>query len=277
MPERASQGSEIKVNALRGINLRKAKSQLEAGECDRIFGLYPSATGALSRIPGKSLMRVFEDGTVPRQVLQVAQLFDGTGNVYIQNGDSVGVYSLDELLNRVPAYDLTPNPVPAYGLLGSLFPFGTEGETGAIQNVFSRYPCNTLFSNEDSVIYNLNSDGSFSLALGTYRIYARIGIVSPASNVTVMTRAGLYSQSFSAFKTYYGTTNEILGVSSVMGKQTVTGAMSYITLMGRFQVTAGVETLSIMLANSLSGDLYGTPSSISSQDEIYMQIQIGKE
>jgi hypothetical protein len=246
MPTQPSKGPEIKIPKLGGIDLRSGRNALESGRCDRIFGLYPEKTGSLSRMPGKQLWRVFEDGTTARPVYQCYQAFDGTGNVIIQNGDAISVYTLDELRNRSRTFSLTPTEGTGQALLG-YYNSTNGGGIGASTNTFYAAPVLVVAdSSEDAVILSCNAS-LFRLGLGTYRIdgFVTLGLVQSG-----MARAGLYNVTNGAFQTHIGSSAEILGLS-VRAALPVNGpGNQLIPIKGRFQVTQASETFAIYLATS---------------------------
>jgi hypothetical protein len=245
MPAIPSKGPEISVKALRGINLRKSPSQLDEGECDRNFGLYPSKTGLLSRMPGKQLMRVFEDGTTPREVLNAKQAF-GTG-IIIQNGDALSIFTLDELRNRVQSYSLAPSEDEALAILGA-YGSANGGALGALGNTFYALTTPRLISDADSVVVSV-VNGVFRLPLGTYRIDAK---VSFGQGIATAAKAGLYNVTNAAFQTHLGGTAEIIGTA---GRGVSSMALNQlIWIKGRFEVSEASEAFAIHMAQS------GTPS-----------------
>lgn len=290
MPGQPQVGPEISVTELKGINLRVAKSQLGSGENDRMFGLYPRYTGSLNRIPGKQLLRVFEDGDDPREVLQVAQAFMGQSYAVIQNGDAIGLYTADELFNRSTPYSLTPTPpvstLGSYALLLHQESAGTNGGLlGALDNAYYAGSVNTLASDSDGIIQAV-SGNSFTLGLGTYRIRATVtfGQANSVSLGAVNCRAGLFSVTANAFKPYIGTVNEILGTSGRTPHWSPASANnSTIQIKGRFQVTAPSEVFSIYMAGdssiiwSVQNYAQGQAATIGSKPEIYKIIQLYKE
>lgn len=256
MPEIASKGPELKVPTLQGIDLRSARNQLTTGRCDRIFGLHPKQTGLQARMPGKTLWRVFEDEDEnPEEVLQVAQVLDDTGNIIVQAGDTIGLYTLDELRNRTITPDLTPIPVPGetdnVAILAHIMPSGTNGGAlGSSTNYFYTRIINTILTDEGGMIVQL-SGNSFVLANGTYRIDAVL--VSGRQDISgFKCAAGLWSVSAGNFKTNISSTTEILGVSGsaigFSGSSQGVFTIESTNIRGRFQVTQDVEVFQIRQA-----------------------------
>lgn len=282
-------GPEISITELKGINLRVAKSQLGSGENDRMFGLYPRYTGSLNRIPGKQLLRVFEDGDDPREVLQVAQAFMGQSYAVIQNGDAIGLYTADELFNRSTPYSLTPTPpvstLGSYALLQHQESAGTAGGAlGALDNAFYPRRINALCTDADGIIQAV-SGNSFTLGIGTYRIKAAAAFGQSATTTAgSQCRAGLFSVTNNAFKTYAGSVLEIISTSGRSGDFINRPFNSWVFLKGRFQVTLPSEVLAIYQANEVAGGTIsgetgaqGWAASVGSKTEVYCLIQITKE
>lgn len=293
MPQQPQVGPEISVNGLRGVNLRRERSQLESGECDRIFGLWPQHTGSLSRIPGKQLWRNFEDAEgEPYEVLSLCEAFLGQSYVVVQFGDNIGLYTVDELRNRVEPYSLTPTPASGVGdyalLLHSESNGTVGGALGSTDNNFYKRTLNTLATDENGVLSGL-SNSTFTLPLGTYQIDAVIGFGQNPSNANgPQCRAGLYSVTNGAFKTQIDTGFEIISTSGVVAAMNTANLQGtyFVYLMGRFQVVSATETFAIYqavnnlptvtLSNQTSAQ--GWPASrITSKNEIYATINLVRE
>lgn len=284
--EKPSKGSEIKITTLKGINLRSGRNRLSAGECDRIYGLYPSQTGLLGKMPGKTTWRVFEQDEVPSEVLQVGQIFDGTGNIVIQAGDTIGLYSLDELLNRQASFSLSPSSSsganPPAAIIAHTESAGTNGGSiGATDNVFYTRTLNTLMSNGGSIVTSL-SGNSFTLGIGTYRIKASMAFGKPLN--TTHCRMGLWSVSQSVFKLHSDSANEIFGVTGAKQTAIRAGSNDFVTIMGRFTIEASSETFQIRQAYDVSSAFgssqsyaQGYASDIDGKDEVFTLIKITKE
>ena len=289
MGEKASKGSQIAINSLAGINLRAGRNQLKSGECDRIFGLYPSQTGLLSKMPGKTTWRVFEDTDLnPLPVYNVCQAF-GIG-IIVQAGDTVGIYTLDELRNRVSGYDITPIPVPGENdntaILGHTTvavdggPLSTTGGSGYMTRTV-----NTMLTDSGNVVSSF-AGNSFVLPLGTYRINARVTF---AASVLLNTgsRAGLWSVTSGAFKTFPDTGLEILSTSGryIGTTGTVGHSNRTIHIMGRFSVGSDSEVFQIRQAGVQSVGTWSSATNalgeesveLAGQDQVYAIVKIDRE
>lgn len=86
----------VRATRLQGINLRSGRHALEAGEFDRLQGLYPFQTGLQRRISGKRIYRYLAG----QSITALKQTFDGSGNIIVQAGATIQLYTLDEFLNR---------------------------------------------------------------------------------------------------------------------------------------------------------------------------------
>jgi hypothetical protein len=256
MAELVSKGPELKVTALRGLNLRKAKSQLEAGEFDRYFGAYPAKTGSASRMPGKELWHVFESGTTAEAVYQVCQAFMGqNANMIVQHGSSISLDSLDYYRNRVSSYSLTPTSTAAEAILGNSQVAGTYGgavSSTGVENTFN--PATLTIQSDSSGVILSCVNNVFQLGIGTYRIRAQVSFGSTPSATETYCRCGLYNVSNSQFQTNKGASTEIISTSGLAAKSN-TGAApasglanNRMFLYGRFEVTAASESFSIRMA-----------------------------
>ncbi len=291
MPTIASKGPQIAIRALKGINLRVAKSQLNPGESDRLQGCWPQTTGAKSRIPGKVLWHVFESGTTPEAVYQVAQAFMGQqANMIVQHGDSISLDSLDYYLNRVSSYTLTPTSTAATAILGNVKASGTDGGAlGATDNTF--YPSTlAILSDSNSVVLSCINN-VFQLPQGTYQIKALVSFYCNSASVASYCRAGLYNVSNGRFQTQLGGSVEIISTAGRLAAGSsvanpINGRQNGVCyLYGRFQVTAVSETFSIqqaVAANTASQGLGSpaqgqSPSNITTEPDVYHLVKISRE
>ena len=301
MPDYPTEAPEVKVPVLKGIDLRSGKNNLDGGEGDRVIGMYPRQDGQLSGMPGKHLLRVFDDNfysDIPTgvEVLGTAQLFDGTGGIVVQlgappnsplAGGSIVVLSLDELYGRVTGSDLTPGASPLeealpYALLLHTATNGTNGgnlNAAGADNVFADGTLNSEASDTSGIV--TLASNQFTLTTGIYRIRAFVTFGGPNS-ASFSGRARLFSVTAAAVATNYDTSTPIVGTVDT-GPQNNTQNFPLVYLEGLIQV-AGSEVFSIQMAgiSSAGGGWFsqataqGAASSVTagSVGEVYKIVEI---
>lgn len=287
MAENDTRSPEIKVTRLGGINLRNGRHALEAGQCDRIHGLYPSQNGLLSRIPGKRCYRILPG----RDILGLAQTFDGSGNVIVQNGNRLDLYTLDEFLNRQPAYSLTPSPnvqesAMNYALLQHIQNNGDDGgNLGVADGVFYQSTINNEASDANNIVSIASNQ--FTIATdGVYRIRASV-VAGVAGSFEGQVRVILYDATHSSAVVNVGSTNQVIGSTVLFVDNSVPHNVTA-KLFGRFTVT-GSTAFEIRMAGDFVGSAtvwsntstaQGNPATAiddGAYDEIYKIIEILKE
>lgn len=276
MPERASQIPEIKVHELKGLNIRAAEHAIPSGQATVLQGMYPARTGLLQRVPGKLIYRFLQG----RSIDSMHQAFDGTGNAFVQNGDRLDVYTLDEFLNRATTPTLTRNPITpeedmSYAILTHQDTVSNPGGAlGASDNTFYTTTINTLTLDDDSIIVSLGSN-QFTLAPGTYRIRARIAWGAAGAAASGAT-AYLYNVTSGAIQENQGTSNDIL---STADKEGTTNSNGWLYLAGEFEFAGSNNTFEIRMAmsdNASETFAQGRQSTVTSgsHPQIYKVIEI---
>lgn len=261
--EAESKTPEIKINRFRGINLRAGKHALEAGQGDRVQGLYPKQNGLLARIPGKSLYRLL-DG----EIKQVHQTFDGSGNILVQVGSTIQAYTLDDLLNRTVDVDLVQNLVNTDNLARAIivqtesntanggsaqgYQSGGNDVTSAADTFYGRRLTHMRVNETVSALTAVSAftastgggaasstAGTFALVVGTYEIniVAVYKTTTGANSAIVM---GLYDNTNSLFAKYSGTPVAIL--ATVRKNNTLNNENQIIKLRGFLTVSGGTTT-----------------------------------
>lgn len=126
---------------------------------------------------------------------------------------------------------------------------GTSGgalSAAGADNVFGKATINTELSDQDSIVTLSNNE--FTLAVGIYRIRAKIGFGCQPYMTGVQAKAGLYSITNSAFKNYIGGALEIIGTAGVTPTIASGQLNGWIEIYGRFQVVAATEVFAIYMA-----------------------------
>lgn len=286
MADKSTQPPEIKSLSPRGINLRADKNALPDGFCDREHGMWPKRTGSRSRLLGKTLMRQVGD-----EVIQLHQAFVPGTPVFAQIGDTLQFFTLDALLNREEDTSLTAsvgneedqvgmaiitqteaNTVPG----GSIDGFLSGSSAAAADTFFGRRLTNMWVNETDSGLLTVNTftastggsgaastEGTFVLVPGTYRmeITCVFGNSSGGSLADVIW--GLYNVTSSAFEVYAGTTQPILGTSSLIAVQEYGNVTS--KLSAAITVSSSNKTYAIRQKGSTTGGIRdlefgGTPT-----------------
>lgn len=231
--EQQEKSPAVKINRLAGIDLRNGRHALSAGSFDRLWGMYPSQTGLLSRIPGKFLYRYLQG----RIILGGAQTFDGSGNFIIQNGDQIDLYTMDDFLNRsfTPSITQTQLEEESYGVAyilhdeantvngGSAQGFQSGPDTTSNPDTFYGRRLTAMPVNQTvATLLTVNTfnaatggggsasvAGNFVLVPGTYRITAWMTYCAGTATGDVVW--GLYNTTSAAFEVDSNTTVPILG------------------------------------------------------------------
>lgn len=258
--ERDTKLPNVEATRLLGVNLRNGRHALDKGEGDRVFGLYPKQNGQLSRIPGKLIYRYLQG----RAIYNFCQTFGGAGQIIVQNGDRVDVYTLDDFLNRhttTSIVQVIPNEedfgraiiIQSEGNTingGSAqgYQTGSNDTTSASDTFYGRRLTSMPVNETVGGLLTVNTftastgggtaastAGTFALVAGNYDI--EINAVYTSVNVNNNIIWGLYDNTNAVFATHTGTTNPILG--TVHGTTNFIGSFVH-TLRGNITPTATV-------------------------------------
>ena len=175
MAEKETQQRGIIIPGFAGLNERAAISNIPEGFFDKLDGLYPSRTGLLERLPGKTFLR-----QIGNPIIAIHQCFDTADNIIIQTENDVQVFTLDEILNRVPASSLNAlerkeEENMSYALITDQRLSGTSAGSGPTINGYNQRTLQTFNSvgvapngSPDVFVTNTGSN-TFQLNSGTYR------------------------------------------------------------------------------------------------------------
>lgn len=273
---------QLRVTQLGGVNERVSPSQLRPGEFSHLEGLYPSANGLLSRVPGKQLLATLPGGT---NVLKITQTFNSKGDILVHTDSGRFVYTLDELYGRQTIPNLTPGTVPGgndneeamsiaiiYQEEANAVPGGSAqgfisgtDTTGAANTFYGRRLTNNP-TNQSSTLVSftastggggaVSTPGQFVLSPATYRIRAWFLFGLPGSSSGGIT-VGLYNNTLAQFQLEDGTgttsAHPIIGSAEIINVPGTVFANTAAHFSGRFIVTGSNNTFQIMQAGATTG------------------------
>lgn len=266
---------QIRVTELRGLNERVSPSGLKPGEFSWLEGLYPSQTGLLSRVPGKTLLATAAGNPAIRSFCQT---FNTNGDIVVQTQSGILAYTLDELFNRQTVPNLTPGTTPSSNdneeamSIAIMYQEESNGAVGgSISGVISgtdsasntttaygrRLTTNPVNQSSTLVSFTASTNagsgqpstaGQWVLNPGTYRIRGWFTFSSSSSSSTGV-QVELYNFTNSATQLDDGSA-PIVG----MAWNDTTGTTANLTayLNGRFTVTGSNNTFNI--------NQFGTPA-----------------
>lgn len=261
---------QIRVTQLRGLNERVSPSGLQAGEFSWLEGLYPSQTGLLSRVPGKTLLATTAGNA---GILSMCQTFNTNGDIVVQTESGILAYTLDELYGRQTTPNLTPGTVPssndneeamsiaimyheeANGAVGgSIHGYTGTNDTGGSGSVVGTAYGRKLTSNPTNQSSTLSSftastgggsspatGGQWQLPAGTYRIRAWLMFQTVVASTGV--QIALYNVTNSAVQLDDGGSAIVgLACTDLAG---VAEANMTVYLNGRFVVSGSPQSFQI--------------------------------
>lgn len=261
MPERPIRGPEIPLRTLGGLNERPSKANLQTGECDILQGLYPKDIGLWARVPGKTY--VATAGTGP--VRAIWNTVNVNGDVIVQSGSALYVYTLDEIQGRSFTPSLVFAPIVeeesmSQAIIVQLEAAGTKGGSAdgkqtasstAAANTFYGRRLTDMLVNESSTVTaftastgggsGTSTEGTFSLAVGTYRITINATYSPNGTNGNIV--AGLYNVTSSAFEVYSGTSTPVMLTSDYSGTAQLTNIP--MSVKAKITVSSTTKTFSI--------------------------------
>lgn len=275
---------QIRVTELRGLNERVSPSGLRPGEFSWLEGLYPSQTGLLSRVPGKTLLATSPGNQAIRSFCQT---FNTNGDIVVQTQSGILAYTLDELFGRQLTPSLTPGTTPgsddneeamSMALMyqeepnaqvgGSIRGWISGTDNVSTANNFDvpsgrRLTANPVNQSSTLVSFTASTAGAgasstagqFVLSPGTYRIdsWFIFGTSSAALGVNValynVTNSGIQLDASTGGT---GSTTPQPIIASAMQVAMSTNYNFVVCLQGRFTVSSSNNTFEIVQAVSTS-------------------------
>lgn len=256
---------QIRVTELRGLNERVSPSGLRPGEFSWLEGLYPSQTGLLSRVPGKTLLATAPGNPAIRSFCQT---FNTNGDIVVQTQSGILAYTLDELFNRQATPNLTPGTTPSSddneeamslaimyqeenngAVGGSIDGFVSGTSTAVVTAAYGRrLTLNPVNQSSTLVSFTastggggvVSTAGQWVLNPGTYRIRAWLMFQATAANTGA--QIALYNVTNSAVQVDDGS-SPIVGLAYNDNASSDTNLLAF--LNGRFTVTGGNNTFQI--------------------------------